>query len=154
FTEVGVVVGTPAYMSPEQANMTAHEVDTRTDVYALGLILYELLVGALPFDREQLRGLPFDEVLRTIREVEAPRPSSRVRALGEESAAAKRRTEVRLLVRQLQGDLDRIVLKALEKDPARRYGSASDLAADIGRYLRHEPVLATPPGVRYRAGKF
>src|SRR5262245_27904771 len=156
FTELGVIVGTPAYMSPEQADLTDHEVDTRTDVYSLGLILYKLLAGALPHDAKRFRNMPFDEILRTIKEVEAPRPSSKTHRLGDSSAAvaASRRTEPRLLARQLSGDLDRIILKALEKSPARRYGSVAEFAADINRYLRHEPVLATSAGVSYRARKF
>jgi len=156
FTELGVIVGTPAYMSPEQADLTDHEVDTRTDVYSLGLILYELLAGALPHDAKRFRNMPFDEILRTIKEVEAPRPSSKIHRLGDSSAAvaASRRTEPRLLARQLSGDLDRIILKALEKSPARRYGSVAEFAADINRYLRHEPVLAISAGVSYRARRF
>jgi eukaryotic-like serine/threonine-protein kinase len=156
FTEVGVLVGTPEYMSPEQAELTGRNVDTRTDVYSLGLILYELLVGALPFDSKALRRAGFAEILRRIREEEPPRPSTRFRTLGDSSAesARNRKTEPGMLARQLQADLDWIAMKALEKDQTRRYGSPSDLAAEIGRYLRNEPVLASPPSVAYRAGKF
>jgi len=156
FTQLGLLIGTPEYMSPEQTEPTAENVDTRTDVYALGLILYELLVGALPFDTRELRRAGFEEILRRIREDEPPRPSTKVRTLGDASSASarNRRTEPRLLARQLQGDLDWIVIKALEKDRARRYGSPSELAAEIGRYLRDEPVLASPPSVAYRARKF
>jgi len=156
FTQLGLLIGTPEYMSPEQTEPTAENVDTRTDVYALGLILYELLVGALPFDTRELRRVGFEEILRRIREDEPPRPSTKVRTLGDASSASarNRRTEPRLLARQLQGDLDWIVIKALEKDRARRYGSPSELAAEIGRYLRDEPVLASPPSVAYRARKF
>jgi non-specific serine/threonine protein kinase/serine/threonine-protein kinase len=156
FTEMGVLVGTPEYMSPEQAEMTGRNVDTRTDVYSLGLILYELLVGAMPFDTRELRRAGFAEILRRIREDDPPRPSTRLRTLGDVSAvsARNRKTETEILARQLQGDLDWITLKALEKDQTRRYGSASDLAAEIGRHLRDEPVLASPPGVAYRARKF
>jgi len=156
FTEMGMLVGTPEYMSPEQAELTGRNVDTRTDVYSLGLILYELLVGALPFDSKELRRAGFAEILRRIREEDPPRPSTRFRTLGDSLAesARNRKTEPGVLARQLQGDLDWIAMKALEKDQTRRYGSPSDLAAEIGRYLRDEPVLASPPSVAYRAGKF
>jgi eukaryotic-like serine/threonine-protein kinase len=156
FTEMGMLVGTPEYMSPEQAEMTGLNVDTRTDVYSLGLILYELLVGALPFDSKELRKAGFAEILRRIREEDLPRPSTRAHALGKSSAEASRnrKTEPRVLARQLKGDLDWIAMKALERDQTRRYGSPSDLAAEIRRYLRDEPVLASPPSVVYRAGKF
>jgi eukaryotic-like serine/threonine-protein kinase len=151
-----MLVGTPEYMSPEQAEMTGHNVDTRTDVYSLGLILYELLVGALPFDTRELRKAGFAEILRRIREEDPPRPSTRFHTLpnGSAEAARNRKTEPGVLARQLQVDLDWIAMKALEKDQTRRYGSPSDLAAEIGRYLRDEPVLASPPSVVYRAGKF
>jgi serine/threonine protein kinase len=156
FTELGVLVGTPEYMSPEQTDLTAHNIDTRTDVYSLGLILYELLVGALPFETRDLRRAGFEEIMRRIREDEPPRPSTRIRTLGEGSStsARNRKTEPRMLAQLLAGDLDWIAIKALEKDRTRRYGSPSDLAAEIGRYLRDEPVLATPPSVTYRAKKF
>jgi non-specific serine/threonine protein kinase/serine/threonine-protein kinase len=156
FTQIGVLVGTPEYMSPEQTELTAQNIDTRTDVYSLGLILYELLVGALPFDAHELRRAGFDEILRRIRDEEPPRPSAKVRTLGEASAtcARNRNTEPRTLARQLEGDLDLIVIKTLEKDRTRRYGSPSDLAADIARYLHDEPVLASQPSVAYRARKF
>ena len=155
-TEMGMLVGTPEYMSPEQAEMTGHNVDTRTDVYSLGLILYELLVGALPFDGKELRQAGFAEILRRIREDDPPRPSTRFHTLGNSSAdaARNRKTEPGVLARQLQVDLDWIAMKALEKDQTRRYGSPSELAAEIGRYLRNEPVLASPPSVAYRAAKF
>ena len=156
FTEMGVLLGTPEYMSPEQAEMTGLDVDTRTDVYALGAILYELLTGALPFEPKDLRRAGYDEIRRRIREVNPPRPSTRVRTLGERSteAARNRRTEPHRLVSRLKGDLDWIVMKALEKDRTRRYGGPSDLAADLARHLGHEPVLAGPPGAIYRTGKF
>jgi serine/threonine protein kinase len=155
-TQLGVLVGTPEYMSPEQTDLTAQNIDTRTDVYSLGLILYELLVGALPFDSGELQRAGFEEILRRVRDEEPPRPSTRVRTRGEASTASarNRKTDPRILARQLEGDLDWIVIKALEKDRTRRYGSPSDLATEIGRYLRDEPVLAGPPSVVYRARKF
>jgi len=156
FTEVGMLVGTPEYMSPEQAEMTGLDVDTRTDVYSLGVMLYELLVGALPFDPKTLRQAGLDEVRRRIREVDPPRPSTKVSTLGDASAVAarNRKTEPTRLVSQLKGDLDWITMKALEKDRTRRYGAVSDLAADLARHLSHQPVLASPPSTVYRARKF
>ncbi len=155
-TALGALIGTPEYMSPEQAELTGLDVDTRTDVYALGVMLYELLTGALPFDSKELRSGSFDELRRKIREVEPPRPSTRVKSLVERSGeiAKKRQTEPGKLASRLRGDLDWIVMKALEKDRTRRYGSPSDLAADIARHVRHEPVLAGPPSAAYRTGKF
>jgi non-specific serine/threonine protein kinase/serine/threonine-protein kinase len=156
FTERGVLVGTPEYMSPEQAEMTGLDIDTRTDVYALGTILYQLLVGALPFEPADLRRAGFDEIRRRIREVDPPRPSTRISTMGGPSreSAWNRRSEPSRLAGQLEGDLDWITMKALEKDRTRRYQSPSALAADIGRHLRNEPVVAGPPGTVYRAGKF
>ena len=156
FTELGVLIGTPEYMSPEQAEMTGLDVDTRTDVYAMGVMLYELLTGGLPFESQELRQAGYDEIRRRIREVDPPRPSTKVRTLGERSteAARNRRTDPGKLVSRLQGDLDWIVMKALEKDRTRRYGSPSELCADLVRHLKHEPVQAGPPGAAYRARKF
>jgi non-specific serine/threonine protein kinase/serine/threonine-protein kinase len=156
FTEMGVIVGTPEYMSPEQAALSAIEVDTRTDVYSLGVLLYELLVGALPFAAEELRAAGFDEMRRRIREEEPPTPSTRLSTLGARStdAARERQTDPAALRRQIQGELDWITLKALEKDPGRRYESPSDLAADVRRHLADEPVEASPAGTVYRLGKF
>ena len=153
FTRAGAVVGTPEYMSPEQANSGGEDVDTRTDVYSLGIVLYEVLAGALPRD---YRKFAFDEILRSIREEDAPRPSTRVRTLGEESGviAKNRRMEPRTLARQLRGDLDSITLKCIEKDRSRRYGTPAELAADIERYLRSEPVAAVPASAAYRVRKY
>ncbi len=156
FTELGVMVGTPGYMSPEQADMTERNVDTRTDVYSLGVILYELLVGALPFDPKELREAGFEGMLRKIWDEDPLRPSTKILALAGESktSARNRKEEPESLARHLRGDLDWITMKALEKDQTRRYGSPSDLAADIERHLRLEPVLACPPSAAYIANKF
>jgi eukaryotic-like serine/threonine-protein kinase len=155
-TQLGQVIGTPEYMSPEQAEMTGQDVDTRSDVYSLGAVLYELLVGARPFDTEKLRQSGFDEARRTIREVDPPRPSTRVSSLGDQGprSARDRSTTPRALVTELSGDLDWVVMKALEKDRARRYGSPAELAADLERHLKNQPILARPPSTRYRLGKF
>jgi eukaryotic-like serine/threonine-protein kinase len=156
YTELGVLIGTPEYMSPEQAEMSGQNVDTRTDVYSLGAILYELLVGALPFDPKELRRAGFDEIRRRIREQDPPKPSTKVSTMGEASTtqAHNRRTERPALIRQLRGDLDWITMKALEKDRTRRYGSPTELAADIDRYLHHQPIIARPPSTVYKARKF
>ena len=147
FTQTDAILGTPAYMSPEQALSPGADVDTRTDVYSLGIVLYELLSGARPFD---FQGLAQGEVLRRLRDEEAPRPSTKARMLHGDHGAS----DLRALAGQLRGDLDAITLKALEKDRSRRYGSPSDLAADIRRYLNQEAVLAIPPSAAYRARKF
>lgn len=156
FTEFGALIGTPGYMSPEQAGLTGEDVDTRTDVYSLGVVLYELLVGALPFDREVLRSAGTEGVRRIIREEEPKRPSVRLSTMGDgaSDSARARGVEALALRRQLEGDLDWITLKALEKDRTRRYDSPSELARDIGRHLANEPVLAGPPSAAYRARKF
>ncbi len=153
FTRVGAIVGTPGYMSPEQADPAGMDVDTRTDVYSLGVILYELLVGVLPLDFHKLA---FDEIMRRLREEDAPRPSTKVRTLGERSAitAQNRGVDYPTLARQLRGDLDAIALKALDKERSRRYATPLELAADIGRYLHNEPVTARPDSTVYRARKY
>jgi eukaryotic-like serine/threonine-protein kinase len=155
YTEVGGIVGTPDYMSPEQADSSERNIDTRTDVYSLGVILYELLVGALPYSsRSGGAGTP--SMLEKIRGEEPTLPSSKLKAMGESShdSAAKRGEEPHALRRHLRGELDWISMKALEKERSRRYGSPSELSADIQRYLNNEPVLAGPPSTTYRAGKF
>ena len=150
------MIGTPGYMSPEQADPNIQDVDTRTDVYSLGVILYELLSGALPFDPKKWRSRPFDEVLRELREDDPPRPSTKVTSDNHLSVttAQKRQTEPRHLVSVLRGDLDWITLKALEKDRTRRYATPLALAADVEHYLHNEPVSARPASRGYRLKKY
>jgi len=151
-TQAGVVIGTPEYMSPEQASLSPSGVDTRSDVYSLGVMLYELLVGALPFDRgtDDLLGL-----LQLIRDKEPPRLTTRLDSLGAAAPeiAARRRTDRHSLVRRLRGDLESIVNKALEKEPSRRYSSAATLAEDVGRHLANLPILARSPSTAYQIQK-
>jgi len=155
FTEFRQFVGTPAYMSPEQAGLTHGDIDTRSDVYSLGVLLYELLTGVTPFDTRSLLEAGYGEIQRVIREVTPPRPSTRLSAAGSIADVARSRgSEPRKLGTLVRGDLDWIVMKALEKDRARRYESASAFAADVGRYLSDEPVEATPPSAAYSARKF
>ncbi|MCI0585845.1 MAG: serine/threonine protein kinase, partial [Planctomycetes bacterium] len=174
----GELIGTPEYMAPEAALLGGSAADTRSDVYSLGVVLYELLTGALPFDSRHLRSAGPAEMWRIVREVDPPRPSTRLRGMaalptpvaespsgdappstpgsgakGSEDVALARRTKPAALVRALRGDLDWIVMRALEKDPERRYGSVADLAADLRRHLAHQPVSAGPPGAAYRLRK-
>jgi WD40 repeat protein len=154
-TGLGAVVGTPEYMSPEQASFNNRDVDTRSDVYSLGVLLYELLAGSPPFSRKVLESAGLLEVLRGVREVEPPRPSARLStAEALLTLAANRGTEPRRLCRLLRGELDWVVMKALEKDRARRYETAAGFAEDLQRYLADEPVQAARPSVAYRLGKF
>jgi serine/threonine protein kinase/tetratricopeptide (TPR) repeat protein len=155
FTACGTVVGTPLYMAPEQASFSAVDVDTRADLYALGVILYELLTGTTPITRESLKQTAFDEMLRLIREQDAPPPSSRLSAVDSNpSIAANRQIEPQKLCRLVKGELDWIVMKALSKERDRRYDTANGLARDIERFLSHEPVAAGPPGTWYKLRKF
>ena len=183
FTEARQFIGTPEYMSPEQADMSGLDIDTRSDVYSLGVVLYELLTGLTPFDGARLRSAALNEIQRIIRDEDPPRPSTRISQLLQhastganapaatlnrrgitraDAAAAKRyveqiargrRTDVRHLTRELRGDLDWVVMKALEKDRTRRYDSAGALADDVERYLKVEPVVARPPSGAYRLRK-
>jgi len=157
YTQFQHFIGTPAYMSPEQAEMSGLDIDTRSDIYSLGVLLYELLVGKTPFDPKELLAAGLDEMRRTIREREPPRPSTRLRSMaGKEltSTAERRGAEAPKLISLLRGDLDWIVMKCLEKDRTRRYEAAVGLAMDVQRYLDNEPVLARPPNVAYRVRKF
>jgi serine/threonine protein kinase/Tfp pilus assembly protein PilF len=150
------MVGTPLYMSPEQAELSPLDVDTRTDIYSLGVLLYELLTGTTPFEQHRLKEANFDEIRRIIREEEPPQPSARLSTLRDKlsTVAMQRRTEPRQLLRTVRGELDWVVMKALEKDRNRRYDSAGAFAEDVHRYLHDEPVQAGPPSKFYRFRKF
>jgi serine/threonine protein kinase len=156
YTRFAQMIGTPLYMSPEQAQMSGVDVDTRSDIYTLGVLLYELLTGTTPFDRDRFHKAAFDEIRRIIREEEPPRPSTRLTSLGATLTAvsASRGTDPARLAGLVRGELDWVVMKCLEKDRNRRYETASALARDVECYLRDEPVEAFPPTIGYRLRKF
>jgi serine/threonine protein kinase len=156
-TAFAQMVGSPLYMSPEQAELSPLGVDTRSDIYSLGVVLYELLTGATPFDKDRLHAAPYDELRRIIREEEPPRPSARITTFAADKVstiAEHRRTDTRRLRQAVRGELDWIVMKCLEKDRNRRYETPNSLARDIERYLHDEPVQACPPSTSYRFRKF
>ena len=156
FTAYGQMIGTPAYMSPEQAEMSGLDIDTRSDIFSMGVLLYELLTGTTPLSKQQLGEAGYAEMQRLIREEDVPRPSTRLSSLGGQATvlAGDRGTDPKQLVRLLAGELDWIVMKALEKDRNRRYSTPGDFAEDVERYLRQEAILARPPSLGYKLQKF
>src|SRR5437588_3993799 len=156
FTQYGAMVGTLEYMSPEQAEMSALGVDTRSDIYSLGVLLYELLTGSTPLSHKRLKEAAYGEILRMIKEEEAPKPSTRLSDSGEAlaSISANRHTEPAKLTKLVRGELDWIVMKTLAKDRNARYETANGFAMDVQRYLADETVLACPPSAGYRLRKF
>src|SRR6516164_5152646 len=155
YTRFTQMIGTPLYMSPEQAEINALDVDIRSDVYSLGVLLYELLTGSTPFDRQRLATASFDEMRRIIKEEEPPKPSTRLSSARDAAKiAGARQSEPAKLAKLVRGELDWIVMKALEKDRGRRYETANGFARDIQRYLADEPVEACPPSAGYRLRKF
>jgi len=156
FTQFQQFIGTPAYMSPEQASLSGLDIDTRSDIYALGVLLYELLTGQTPFDTKALLSAGYNEILRVIREVEPPKPSTRLSTMQDEEqtrVASQRRADPKKLGLIIRGDLDWIVMKALEKDRAHRYETANGFASDIKHFLNDEPVTAVAPSMGYRFRK-
>jgi len=156
YTEHRQMIGTPAYMSPEQAEMSGLDIDTRSDIYSLGVLLYEMLTGTTPFTQDELMGAGFEGMMRMIRETEPQKPSTRVSTLGQTAtrSAQQRRSDVHKLSHIVRGDLDWIVMKCLEKDRTRRYETANGLAADVNRHLHDEAVMAGPPSRSYKIRKF
>lgn len=156
FTGFAQLIGTPLYMSPEQAALSNVDVDTRSDIYSLGVLLYELLTGTTPFEKDRLQEADYDQIRRIIREEEPPRPSTRMSTLGQAATTVSthRKSDPKRLSQLFRGELDWIVMKALEKDRNRRYDSASALAVDVRRHLRDEPVEARPPSLAYKLRKF